>query len=235
MGVEVESIGFEFARDHAFERVGKAFLDLVFHATFGGVVEQERHQAKREQGGILELLLQPRCRGIDFLFAGFHVEEQEHQTAVFRAASTLNELRRQAVAQLQEVRVIQHLAHRGTSPSLEERRQNTTPYFEPTLDYRANIINEQSSQFYQRHGANTTEYGLEKSLDYQGKALMTTKYCLRYELGCCLKTDRLKWRVGNPEAYQGNLYLQNARNRFALTFDCTNCQMLIKTCGSHKT
>ena len=170
----------------------------------------------------------------DTIFSATHINI-DCQQPYFLPASTLNELRRQAVAQLQEVRVIQHLAHRGTSPSLEERRQNTTPYFEPTLDYRANIINEQSNQFYQRHGANITEYGLEKSLDYPGKALMTTKYCLRYELGCCLKTDRPKWRVGNPEAYQGNLYLQNARNRFALTFDCTNCQMLIKTCGSHKT
>ena len=153
----------------------------------------------------------------------------------FLPASTLNELRRQAVAQLQEVRVAQHLAHRGSSPTLNERRQNTTPYFESTIDYRTNVINEQSRQFYQRHGANTAEYGLEKSLDYQGKAVMTTKYCLRYELGCCLKTDHRKWKVDNPDAYQGNLYLQNARNQFALSFDCANCQMLIKTCRSHKT
>ena len=61
---------------------------------------------------------------------------------------------------------------------------------------------------------------------------MTTKYCLRYELGCCLKTERRKWRVDNPEAYQGNLYLRNSRNQFILTFDCANCQMLIKACKS---
>ena len=152
----------------------------------------------------------------------------------FLPASTLNELRRQAVAQLQEERVAQHLTHRGTSPTLEERQQNTTPYFESSIDYRANVINEQSRQFYLRHGACTTEQGLEKSPNYQGKALMTTKYCLRYELGCCLKTNQRKWRVDNPEAYQGNLYLRNSRNQFALTFDCANCQMLIKPSESHK-
>ena len=146
----------------------------------------------------------------------------------FIPASTLNELRRQSVAQLQEVRVEQHLAHRGTSPTLAERHQNTTPYFITTVDYRANIINERCRQFYQRHGAEMAEYGLEKSLSYQGKALMTTKYCLRYELGCCLKTDRRKWKVDNPDDYQGNLYLRNAHNQFALTFDCANCQMVIK-------
>ena len=152
----------------------------------------------------------------------------------FLPASTLNELRRHAVAQLIEERVAQHLAQRGTSPTLVERQQNRVPYFESTVDYRANIINERCRQFYQRHGADTAEYGLEKSLNYQGKALMTTKYCLRYELGCCLKTDRRKWKVDNPDAYQGNLYLRNARNQFALTFDCANCQMLIKPCENGK-
>ena len=170
----------------------------------------------------------------DTIFSATHINI-DCQQPYFLPASTLNELRRQAVAQLQEVRVIQHLAHRGTSPSLDERRQNTTPYFEATIDYHANVINGQSRQFYLRHGANTAEYGLEKSLDYQGKALMTTKYCLRYELGCCLKTERRKWRVDNPEAYQGNLYLRNSRNQFALTFDCPNCQMLIKPFESRKT
>lgn len=148
----------------------------------------------------------------------------------FLPASTLNELRRQAVAQLEEVRIAHHLANRGISSSLAERQMNTTPYFEPTVDYRANIINEQSRLFYLQHGAEMTEYGLEKTLDYSGKALMTTKYCLRYELGCCLKTDQRKWKVDNPEAYQSPLYLHNGRNRFALQFDCTKCQMLITSC-----
>ena len=170
----------------------------------------------------------------DTIFRATHIDINCQQP-YFLPASTHNDLRRQAVARLQEERVAQHLAHRGTSPSLDERRQNTTPYFELTVDYHANVINERSRQFYLRHGANTAEYGLEKSLDYQGKALMTTKYCLRYELGCCLKTERRKWRVDNPEAYQGNLYLRNSRNQFALTFDCPNCQMLIKPFESRKT
>ena len=148
----------------------------------------------------------------------------------FLPASTLNELRRQAVAQLETTRMAQHLAQRGSSPTHAQRRQNTTPYYESTVDYRANIINEPCRQFYLRHGATPTEQGVEKTLDYNGKALMTTKYCLRYELGCCLKVDRRRWKVENPEAYQGPLYLQNGGNRFALTFDCSNCQMLLTPC-----
>ena len=113
----------------------------------------------------------------DTIFRATHIDI-DCQQPYFLPASTLNELRRQTVTQLQEVRVAQHLSLRGTSPSLDERQQNTTLYFEPTIDYHANVINEQSRQFYIRHGAETIEYGLEKSLDYHDKALMTT--CLRF-------------------------------------------------------
>lgn len=153
----------------------------------------------------------------------------------FIPASTLNELRRQATNQLQEVRIAQHLAKRGSSPSLEQRLQNTTPYFESVVDYRSNIVNEKCRQLYLRHGAELKEYGLEKSLEYNGKALMTTKYCLRYELGCCLKTPQSQWKVANPDAYKGQLFLRNGHNWFALTFDCSNCQMsLSKSCHPNK-
>lgn len=191
-------------------------------ASIACIKERAQNPAKA-----LELTQRQLSKLGDTMFRATHIDINCQQP-YFLPASTLNELRRQAVAQLQAVRVAHHLSLRGSSPTLNQRRQNTTPYFEHTVDYRANVINEHCRQFYLRHGANTTEYGLEKSLDYQGKALMTTKYCLRYELGCCLKTERRKWRVDNPEAYQGNLYLRNSRNQFSLTFDCANCQMLIK-------
>jgi putative protease len=169
----------------------------------------------------------------DTIFHATHIEIACQQP-YFLPASTLNQLRRQAVAQLEETRIAQHLTTRGSCPTLAQRQQNTTPYIEPTVDYRANIINQHCRQFYLRHGADTAEYGLEKTLDYQGKALMTTRYCLRYELGCCLKTDPHKWHVDNPDAYQDNLYLRNARNQFALTFDCANCQMVLTPSGNPK-
>ena len=134
----------------------------------------------------------------------------------FLPAALLNELRRKTLTQLEAVRRDNHLAHRKHSPSLQERQANATPYFEKRVDYRANIINEHSVRFYQRHGVTDWEYGLEKSNDYQGKYLMTTRYCLRHELGMCLKQ--------NP-AYKGSLYLRNNKNTFRLTFDCRECQM----------
>lgn len=136
----------------------------------------------------------------------------------FLPAALLNDLRRQALTQLEEASVADHLARRGHCPTLAERQENSTPYFETILDYRANILNTKAETFYRRHGVKEMVYGLEKTLDYDGKALMTTKYCLRYEFDMCLKE--------HPET-AGDLFLRNNRNRFRLVFDCRQCEMQI--------
>ena len=141
----------------------------------------------------------------------------------FVQASVLNQLRRQAVEKLVETRIETHLLERGHCPTLAQRQSDTTPYFETALDYRANVINRLSEQFYRRHGVQQIERGLEQTCDYDGKALMTTKYCLRYELGQCLRR--------NPEAVAGPLYLQNNGRWFRLEFDCSNCRMLLFAAG----
>ena len=141
----------------------------------------------------------------------------------FVQASVLNQLRRQAVEQLVETRIETHLLERGHCPTLAQRQADTTPYFETALDYRANVINRLSEQFYRRHGVQQIERGLEQTGDYDGKALMTTKYCLRYELGQCLHR--------NPDAVAGPLCLQNNGRWFRLEFDCSNCRMLLFAAG----
>lgn len=141
----------------------------------------------------------------------------------FVQASVLNQLRRQAVEKLVETRIETHLHERGHCPTLAQRQADTTPYFETALDYRANVINRLSEQFYRRHGVQQIERGLEQTGNYDGKALMTTKYCLRYELGQCLRR--------NPDAVAGPLYLQNNGRWFRLEFDCSNCRMLLFAAG----
>lgn len=143
----------------------------------------------------------------------------------FLPASVLNEIRRDAVAKLEAKRQQYHLDHRGHSNSLSERQANTVPYFEQRLDYRANILNAKAEQFYRRHGVQALEYGLEKTLDYPGKPLMTTKYCIRFELGSCLMgKNRKPAKKALPD---GPLYLRNNKNWFQLQFDCKNCMMKI--------
>ena len=136
----------------------------------------------------------------------------------FVPASILNELRRKAVEQLIQVR--QQYFHPADSP-LEK---NEIPYIEPSVDYRANIINNKSESFYQRHHAECTEQGLEKSLNFENKALMATKYCLRFELGQCLMH---KCNKNVSPDYASELFLLNNNRRFRLAFDCKKCEMQI--------
>ena len=136
----------------------------------------------------------------------------------FIPAAVLNELRRQGVSLLEQKRLERF------HPRAEKYVPNDVPYFETKLDYRANIINQHTAQFYRRHGVTELEYGLEKTHDYEGKALMTTKYCLRYELHQCLQHKANSYVEAD---YQGPLYLRNNKNVFELRFDCKNCQMQI--------
>lgn len=141
----------------------------------------------------------------------------------FIPAAILNGLRRKGVSALEESRISAHLQQRGTSPTLTERQSNSVPYYEQVIDYRANILNSKSEQFYRQHGVQELTHGLEETKNYEGKALMTTKYCLRYELGCCFKSSKLAIE-GTKDT---TLYLRNNKNWFELRFDCKHCQMQV--------
>ena len=55
---------------------------------------------------------------------------------------------------------------------------------------------------------------------------MTTKYCLRYELGCCLKgknKNESQVAIDNTD----KLILGNNGRYFRLEFDCSACLMRI--------
>ncbi len=144
----------------------------------------------------------------------------------FITAGTLNELRRKAVELLKEYR-IKHF-----HPEDRVRHDQNQPYPTAELDYRANVINDKAESFYKHHGVNEIERGLEQTEDYDDKALMTTKYCLRYELGCCLqgkneKEERRKEKKNPLIAPNDTLILRNNDRRFRLDFDCRQCLMHI--------
>ena len=138
----------------------------------------------------------------------------------FLPASTLNLLRREAIEQLINHR-IKHF-----HPADVHRVDHGDTYPATKLDYRANIINSRSDAFYKQHRVSKIERGLEQTGDYAGKALMTTKYCLRYELGCCLQGKN----NGRPQVNlqpADSLELRNNDRRFRLEFDCRECLMRI--------
>ncbi len=141
------------------------------------------------------------------------------ERGLFLPAALINDLRRQTMAALTEQRIAAQRPGDVASPP------NEVPYYEKTLDYRANVVNQLAERFYKRHGVKEIEHGVEQTQDYANKALMTTKYCLRYELGQCLQLKNNKTVV--PE-YKGNLLLRNNNRLLRLVFDCSHCEMQIK-------
>lgn len=94
-----------------------------------------------------------------------------------------------------------------------------------SLDFHSNVANRLAEQVYRDHGVSgNIEPAWEVAPPEPGENLiMTTRYCLRRELGCCLKTPEGK-RMPEP------LFLKASNlPAIKLCFDCRNCQMnLIK-------
>ena len=144
----------------------------------------------------------------------------ETQGLFFLPAAQVNALRRNAIENLINHRT-NHFHPKDTSFT-----PNSTPYPSSVLDYRANILNSKAEAFYRRHGVQQIEYGLEKTRIYDGRALMTTRYCLRYELGCCLQgkgSAKSKADIKPTDT----LFLLNNGQRLRLEFDCRHCLMRI--------
>ncbi|MCX6356942.1 MAG: U32 family peptidase, partial [Candidatus Aureabacteria bacterium] len=104
---------------------------------------------------------------------------------------------------------------------------NDYPYPETGLDYRGNVLNGKALAFYRRHGVRRIDRACEAGGDARGKAIMTTRYCVRRELGICPR--------GGPrraaDAAGGSLYLVDAHRKYRLDFDCGECMMNIVFLG----
>jgi putative protease len=98
---------------------------------------------------------------------------------------------------------------------------NNVPYPQKKLDHRANVFNDYARAFYERHGATVVEPAFETLSDVKGKTVMTTRYCIRYELNLCPKHQRPVRPIKEP------LRLQDAHSTYRLEFDCRACRMRI--------
>ena len=135
---------------------------------------------------------------------------------VFLPLSSLNELRRGAL----EALTILREANRPKITGGVIR--NEVPYPEPELSYLGNVLNQKAEAFYHRHGVRRIEPAPESGrVDLIGRKVMTTRYCLKHQLGLCPKE-------GSPPDLAHPLTLVGEDGaRFELRFDCRNCQMEI--------
>jgi len=87
---------------------------------------------------------------------------------------------------------------------------------EKSLSYRYNVANHIAEGVYRAAGAASLQPAFE--LAHQKEAeLMRTRYCIRHELGMCIKDTR----DGRK------LFLLNNGRRFPLHFDCSRCEMVV--------
>lgn len=149
----------------------------------------------------------------------FVVDEIEVNFAEFwfLPTSKVNEIRREVLENLIDVRIQEY--HR------EEFQITKTdhPYPVKELDFTYNVSNKMARDFYKRHGVTEIEKAFEIQWDPGKSRVMTTKYCVKYELGKCARFQRATMgeKVVEP------LTLTHGENVYKLKFNCKPCEMEI--------
>lgn len=138
---------------------------------------------------------------------------------LFIPASVLTELRRELISALDRTIRLRHRYDVRRSEDLE------AIYPDAMLTYADNVSNRLARQFYTEHGVTAIEPAMELSGKHsEGDVLMTTRFCLRREYGCCLRTPTgKKWPT--------DLILRSGNITMRVEFDCKNCQMRLHGVG----
>jgi putative protease len=86
------------------------------------------------------------------------------------------------------------------------------------------VLNEKARAFYQRHGVVEIQPAAESGLDMRGRKVMTTKHCIKHQLGYCAR-----FKLSNssqPPRLQEPLALIDEQGKtYPLRFDCARCEM----------
>jgi putative protease len=136
----------------------------------------------------------------------------------FFPVTILNQMRREVLEKLAFMR--------KQKPSFSERIQpNSIPFPPGELKYQTNVSNDLALKFYQRHGVVNPEMAFEKQSKEESFPLMTTKHCLKYQLGYCRRYNGSQTGVVNEP-----LYIINETGKYKLQFDCQTCHMKILMC-----
>lgn len=147
------------------------------------------------------------------IFAIRSVEVQGSE--FFAPASVISDMRREALEELRRRRLQRQLPHRIVADDGSAR------YPSEHITRYENVTNSLSEAFYRQHGVKSFEMPLE-TLPTQGERVMISSYCLRRELGECLKES--------PKL-RGELYIEHGTSRYRLDFDCAACCMSLIDCS----
>jgi collagenase-like PrtC family protease len=139
--------------------------------------------------------------------------------AWFVPASSLNALRRDAVALLEQTRLSAY-----ERPARSQPIEPPVPYPDDTLTYLANVFNQKAHDFYAKHGVKVIEAAYESHEELGEASLMITKHCVRFSMSLCPKQAKGVTGVqGTVKAEP--LMLINGSEKLTLRFDCKPCEM----------
>lgn len=132
---------------------------------------------------------------------------------VFIPAAMLASLRRGAIDMLERANRMRYCRE------LRKKENQEAVYPVQSLDYHYNVANKLAADFYRSHGVREIAPAIESmSCKVKPLSVMTTRYCLRRELGACLKK-------GGAERLVPPLALRSGDIALRLDFDCINCRM----------
>jgi 23S rRNA 5-hydroxycytidine C2501 synthase len=137
----------------------------------------------------------------------------------FLPASVVNQLRRDAIAQLIDIRTLAY-----ERPSLRAAAEPPAMYPQDSLSYLANVYNQKARDFYHKHGVKLIASAYEANETLDEVPVMITKHCLRFSHGLCPK--EAKGVIGVQGTVTAEpMTLISGNDRYTLKFDCKPCEM----------
>jgi putative protease len=226
-------------RDHAFMRllekdsaVRKIAVDMRFYETVDGFAlcvtdadgysatafaQQQKTSAKnpeKVEANLRENL--SKLGATDFELKSVMLDISQ---SWFVPASSLNALRRDAIEQLEQIRLSGY-----QRPAKRSSVEPPVLYPEDTLTYLANVYNKKARAFYEKHGVKMIAAAYEANQELGEVPVMITKHCLRFSHGMCPK--EAKGVIGVQGTVTAEpMTLINGNDRFTLKFDCKACEM----------
>ncbi|AOV96958.1 protease [Edwardsiella hoshinae] len=181
--------------------------------TLAGPFEPARQAERAEQGlrdGLSKLgqtLYQARTVTLDLA------------QPYFVPNSQLNQLRREAIEQLDALRASQDTRLR--------RKLAVTPpacYPQTHLTYLDNVYNHLARDFYRQHGVTLIEAAYEAHGEKGEVPVMITKHCLRFAFNLCPKQAR---GIQGVKGRASPMQLVHQDEVLTLKFDCKHCEMQV--------
>ncbi len=196
----------------AMVEVGNGKMSIKFEDEEGVTATASRDMALEPAGNperTNEVIRTQTAKSGDTIFAVGEVLVSNPE-GLFVPASVVAEVRREGLAQLLEKRLHQPREKRPF-------RENSAPrYPKSALSSQDNVTNRLAEAFYREHGVEHIAAPLELSESFEGECVMVSSYCIRREIGQCLRE--------NP-TLRGDLFIEHGTHRYRLDFDCKRCEM----------